>query len=278
MTVARILGMAFGAVGTIWAARCLGPRNLGISGMVQNIVGMGMLATELISTTVLIREYKYALDSKTRGRIVKAANGIWLLTALGFCVIAALFMAFKWVPSNYYSAGWLFLPLILLSSIQPDWIFQAEEKQHLQSAIAVIQPVLASVIYLAWFRPGMPASDDLLVKSIAALAVTLVFWRNIYKLTSLKGFFIRFDLFREMKALILKSRWLFLSTLAVYVFTTLEQPLLGWLFSVEELGKYRTAVSVTGAAHSFFYIIPVILYPRFIEWRKRGKRSSGSGN
>jgi len=264
-----ILGMVFGAAGSIWAARCLGPHNLGISGMVQNIVGLAMLPMEMIFPTVLVREYKNAHDSKTRDRIVQASHGFWLLIALGFCLIATFFMALKWVPSEYHFASWFFLPLILLNSMQPGWIFQSEEKQHFQSAIEVIQPALAAVIYLIWFKPGMSAGDDLLVNSIAALVLTIVFWRAIYKLTTFKGPFFRFDLFKDIKVLILNSRWLFVSALAVYVYTTFEQPLLGWLYSVEELGKYRTAISVTNAAQAFFTIIPAILYPRFIEWRKQ---------
>ncbi len=271
MTGAKVLGMGIGAAGTIYAARCLGPRSLGLSGMVQNIAGQGMLATEFISTTVLIREYKNARDAGDRDRIVQAANGFWLLPGLVFSVLAALFLILKWVPGDYQTAGWFFIPLILLSSVQPDWIFQAEEKQQHQSLFALIQPLLMTGLYLIWFKPGAQASADLFVKSSAAAVMFFVYWRGIFKLSSLKGFFIRIDFFRDMRDLVLKSRWLFISAIAVYVYSTLEQPLLGWLFSVEELGKYRTASSATNAACSFFNLIPLILYPRFIEWRKRGE-------
>ncbi len=267
---ARVLGMIFGAVGQVWATRCLGPHNLGISGMVQNVVLQASLVIGIISPIVLVREYKNTNNSEERNRVVQATNGFRLLISLLFCSVAGLLMALQWIPNEYHFAGWFFLPLFLLTSIQPSWIFQAAEKQHFQSAIAVLQPALAALVYFIWFKPGMSAGDDLLVNSLVALVLTVVFCRAIYKLTPFQGSFFRFDSFKEIMALIFRSRWLFISTLAIYVYTTLEQPLLGWLYSVDELGRYRTAVNATNAAQAFFTIIPVILYPRFIEWRKLG--------
>jgi len=271
MTGARILGLALGAVGMVWAARCLGPKNLGLSGMVQNVVVQASLLIGIISPTVLVREYKNAKSEKAKNRLVQATNGFRLLLATVLCAIAGLIMGFGLVPSAYRFAGWFFIPIFLLTSIQPTWIFQATEKQHFQSMIAVIQPALAALLYLVWFKPGMSAGADLLVNSIVAIVMTIILWKAVYKLSILKEAFFKFDQMKEILALIYRSRWLFMSVFAIYIYTILEQPLLGWLYSLEELGKYRTAVNATNAAQAFFTIIPVILYPRFIEWRKRGE-------
>ena len=271
MAGARVLGMGLAAIGQIWAARCLGPKNLGISGMVLNIVAQAMLVIGIISQTVLVREYKNIYEPEARNRIVQATNGFRFLEAFGFCLIAALLMAFNMIPDQYHFVGWFFIPILLLTAIQPSWIFQAAEKQHFQSLIAVLQPTLAAIIYLAWFKPGMSAGDDLFVYSIISAILLVIYWWAIYKITTLKGSFFKFGEMKEIKYLILKSKWLFISGLAIYVYTSFEQPLIGWLYSVEELGKYRTAVNVTNTAQAFFTIIPVILYPRFIEWKKRGE-------
>ncbi len=271
MVGARIVGLGFGAIGAVWAARCLGPKNLGISGMVQNVVQQAVLMIGVLSPTVLIREYKSLENDEERSDLLKLTNGFRLLLALGFCILAVPFLTFRWLPDLYLRVGWMFIPILLVISIQPIWIFQAAEKQQFQSMIAVFQPALTALIYLFFFRPGMSAGADLIAITTVATVLLVVYWTTIYKLTPLNGNFFSFQGLEKIWSLTRKSRWLYVMALAMYIYTLLEQPLLGWLYSVEELGKYRTAVKVTDALNGTFAIIPMILFPRFIEWRKRGE-------
>jgi O-antigen/teichoic acid export membrane protein len=273
MTGARVLGMGLGAVGSVWAARCLGPHNLGLSGMVQSIVAQAVLALGVIYSTVLIREYKNAETDMAREELIRVSNAFRLAGALVFCLIGGGLMAFHAIPADYHFAGWFFIPLLLIAALQPVWVFQAVEKQHFQSAIAVLQPALTAGLYLLLFRPGISAGADLAVISVVSIVLTAVYWRAIYRLTPMTGAFFDFKSFEKAWELIRQSRWLFISSAAVYVYTTLEQPLLGWLYSVEELGKYRTAVTVTNVMTNFFSISSILLYPRFIEWRKQGEET-----
>jgi O-antigen/teichoic acid export membrane protein len=180
-------------------------------------------------------------------------------------------MAFHWVPGEYGIVGWFFIPLLLANSLQPSWVFQATEKQHFQSVISILQSALKAGCYLLLFRAGMSASADLAVITSVTVFLTIVYWAAIYRLTPMRGSFFDFGAFGAVRDLIYRSRWLFFSGLCAYVYVVLEQPLLGWLYSIDELGKYRTAVTVVGAADSFFGMIPIVLYPRFIEWRKLGE-------
>jgi O-antigen/teichoic acid export membrane protein len=271
MVGARILGLGFGVVGAIWSARCLGPRNLGISGMVQSIVLQATVFIGIISPTVLIREYKNLESDQARTRLVKATNWFRFLLAAFVCLAAGIVLAFHWVPTTYQIVGWMFIPNLLLVSIQPIWIFQAAEKQQFQSVIAIFQPALTALIYLVFFKPGMSAGADLVVISSVALTLLIVYWYAVYQLIPLKGNPFAFQGLKEAWNLAMRSRWLYVSALAIYIYTLLEQPLLGWFCSVEELGKYRTAVRVTDSLNATFSIIPMILFPRFIEWRKKGE-------
>ena len=175
------------------------------------------------------------------------------------------------LPVEFRLAAQLFLPLLLLNALQPTWIFQASEKQHFQSLLAVLQPALTALYYFAFLRPAMSAGPDLLGITLVSALLTFIYWKAVFRLTPFQGPFFILDRWRETWALVLKSRWLFLSALAIYVYNNLDQPLLGWLHSLEEQGKYRTAVRVTDAAQSFLAILPSIFFPRFIEWRKKGE-------
>ncbi len=272
MTASRVLGMASGAAGAVWVARCLGPKNLGLSGMVQNLVFQAAVLFAALSPTLLVREYKHSPDEGARNRLIRTTYGFRLLTAVGLCLAAVPILVLHLVPPDYQRVGWLFLPNLLLLSLQPAWIFQAAEKQQFQSLLALFQPLLTALFYFGLIRPGMSAGADLLVITAVTTVVTTAYWVAVYRLTPFQGSFCSFQNLGEAWALAVKSRWLFLSMLAIYVYTLLEQPFLGWLRPIEELGRYRTAVRVTDAVNATLTLIPVLLFPRFIEWRKEGEK------
>jgi O-antigen/teichoic acid export membrane protein len=271
MVGARGLGMAFGALGSVWAARCLGPLNFGISGMVQSLVLLTGVLITVIYPLVLIRDYKNAPDDEARNHLIQVTNGFRLAVSLAFCALAAPILGLRLEPAAFHFAGWFFLPILFLNALQPAWIFQAAEKQHFQSLLAVIQPALTAAYYMLFIRPGMSAGSDLLGITLVSALMTFIYWRAVFKLTPFRGRFFTLDQWWEAWALILKSRWLFLSALAIYIYNSLDQPLLGWLHSLEEQGRYRTAVRVTDAAQGFLTILPTIFFPRFVEWRKKGE-------
>ena len=268
---ARGLGLAFAALGSVWAARCLGPRNFGISGMVQSLALFSGAFLAVIYPLVLVRDYKDAADDAARNRLIQVTNSYRLAVALLFCALAAVLLALRLEPPSFHFAGWFFLPILFLTALQPTWIFQAAEKQQFQSMLAVLQPGLVALYYAAIIRPGMSAGWDLLGVTLVTAVLTFIYWRAVFRLTHFRGGFFAWDGWGEIGRLILKSRWLFLFFLCTYVYNNLDQPLLGWLSSLEEQGKYRTAVRVTDAAQGFLTILPSIFFPRFIEWRKRGE-------
>ncbi len=271
MVGARALGLVFAALGSVWAARCLGTRNFGISGMVQSLALFSGAFLAVIYPPVLVRDYKNLANDGQRNRLIQVTNSYRLAVAIVFCSMAAGVLAFRLEPPSFHFAGWFFLPILFLTALQPTWIFQAAEKQQFQSMLAVLQPALVALYYALVIRPGMSAGWDLLGITLVTAAVTFVYWRAVFKLTPFQGRFFVWDGWREIWELMVKSRWLFLFFLCTYVYNNLDQPLLGWFSSLEELGKYRTAVRVTDAAQGFLTILPSIFFPRFIEWRKRGE-------
>jgi O-antigen/teichoic acid export membrane protein len=73
-----------------------------------------------------------------------------------------------------------------------------------------------------------------------------------------------------MRDLAWRGRWLFVAGASAYAYGVLEGPLMGYLLSVTDLGRYRTAQSLAALADLVTIAIPTILFPRFIEWRKQG--------
>jgi O-antigen/teichoic acid export membrane protein len=224
-----------------------------------------------IHSAVLIREYKRLRFLEDRERLLALQLTCSLAGALIFSIVALVLLGTGSLPSEYAFAGWFYVPIVLLTAIQPVWVFQAEEKQHFQSFLAAFQPALTALLYASFFRPGMSAGSDLLVASAVTLCMTLVYWRAIRHWLPFRWSLVSWETLRSAWPLVKSSRWLYSAALAAFAYTTLELPLLGWLRSLEELGCYRTAVSLVGAAQAFLTIAPTLLYPRFIEWRQRGE-------
>jgi O-antigen/teichoic acid export membrane protein len=122
-----------------------------------------------------------------------------------------------------------------------------------------------------FFRPGMSAASDLIVGCSVASLMGVVFWFVQYRKLSFSGFPIDFRLLGTGWRYVKQGRWLFLAGVTCYTYVGLELPLLGWLRSTEELGQYRTAVTLVGAGAGLLAIVPTLLFPRFVEWRKQGE-------
>ncbi|MGA8706212.1 MAG: oligosaccharide flippase family protein, partial [Steroidobacteraceae bacterium] len=262
--------MTFGGIASIWVARCLGPQQLGVSGMVQSIVSQATLLLGAAFSTVLIRDFIYDRSDEMRAELVYAYMAFRLLGACAIGLVACAIMIAGILPHDYQISGWLFIPLLFFGVLQPAWVFQASEKQHFQSMIYVLQSFLTGVAYVSILRPGAPATAELTIITCITGSLTIVYGLSLHRLIPTSRSLLNLRSLAVIWPIIRRSRWLYVSSLAIYVYSSMEQPMVGWLASSTELGKYRTAVLSVNAANSFFLIIPNVLYPRFIEWQKRG--------
>ena len=268
MVGARIAGMAFGAAGSIWAARCLGPENLGISGFIISISTQVILLFAVLQQTVLVRNYMSATSDQVRQELVTAATTFYCASSLVISVIITCALVTGFISKPYSDLVAFLILIIFASALQPTWLFQATEKQQFQSIVSVLQPFLQGLFYWIYFRPGMSAGADLVVIAVVSALVTTCYWIALFRLHVINYVPISLRMLGKISILLKQSRWYFILSVAVYIYTTLEMPMIGWLRSLDELGQYRTAFTLTGAAKAFFDIIPAILFPRFVEWRR----------
>ena len=148
--------MTFGGIASIWVARCLGPQQLGVSGMVQSIVSQATLLLGAAFSTVLIRDFIYDRSDEMRAELVYAYMAFRLLGACAIGLVACAIMIAGILPHDYQISGWLFIPLLFFGVLQPAWVFQALEKQHFQSMIYVLQSFLTGVAYVSILAPVLP--------------------------------------------------------------------------------------------------------------------------
>lgn len=267
MTFWRIFALAFGATASIWAARCLGPENLGISAMVVAVAEQAMLIVTLNLNPLLIREYKRQSD-EDQNTLVATVFTYRIVTSMlfGILVIGGMFLwgiSIKW---------WLALvagiPYFTLICNDSSWLLQARENLPAQHRALAIKSLVTAALFFIFFRPGIAPGWDVVVQVIGIGTAMLISWK--WAMDNKSFSLLNFHKFKTIWPMIVEGRWLFLTGVVIYIYNSLGSPLLGWLHSIKELGAYRTAILAAGALQSFLLLINGLLYPRFIEWQKMG--------
>jgi lipopolysaccharide exporter len=270
ISMVRTGAAALGAFGSIWVARRFGPEKLGISALVASIFVQVAMVVEMQQQSILVREYKATDSEAEREGLLQVVQSFRLLAGLAATVLFAVGCLLIPHPASYNLALWA-LPLLLLARLgTPTWIFQAREKNIMAAFMAGGQQLATVVGYLIFVRSISAAGTDLWCQAAAALVFAWVTWALIRSYAPVTNAPWKWGMAKKMRELAWRGRWLFLAGASAYAYGVLEGPLMGYLLSVKELGKYRSAQSLAGLADLIGIAIPTILFPRFIEWRKQG--------
>jgi O-antigen/teichoic acid export membrane protein len=114
----------------------------------------------------------------------------------------------------------------------------------------------------------MSAGTDLVVQAIGLFISFAVAWYTALNHRKIRLLQIR--KFLRIIPIIKEGRWLIATGFTVYIYTSLELPLLGWLHSLKEVGIYRTSIVLVSGFAAFTGYLPMLLYPRMLEWNQVG--------
>jgi O-antigen/teichoic acid export membrane protein len=268
MTSLRFIGLGIGAVAQIYAARQLGPEKLGISGMALAAVAQGSILVTLGANTLLVREYKEAQTDGERQSLISAAYTLRTIITFGLALLLLAALPWLWPNPQYLLATACVLPLIFFESNQALWVLQAEEKVPAQYLANVASAIVSATLIFAFISPSSPAGSDMLAAVCGVVVAFGLSWRSAKR--SLPR--LRFD-WHAIAKVAHGTKWLFLSAILLYGYTRFEQPMVGWLRSIEELGIYRSAWQINNAVQPLFAIAPLLLYPKLISWAAVSRRN-----
>jgi len=263
MTALRFIGLGIGAVAQIYAARQLGPEKLGISGMALAAVAQGGILVTLGANTLLVREYKEAKTGAEKQSLISATYTLRTIITVGLALLLLAALPLLWPHPRYLLATACVLPLIFFESNQALWVLQAKERVPAQYLANVASALVSAVLIFAFISPSSPAGSDMLA-ALFGIAVTFgLSWRFA------QGALPRLHFDRQAVAKIARgTKWLFVSAVVTYGYTRFEQPMVGWLRSVEELGVYRSAWQIINAVMPILGIFAVLAYPKLITWQQ----------
>jgi len=265
LLVLNFMSKAVAFVGSAYAARCLGPVNLGISALIQATAQQVTLAGEGGFSTVGVR--KVAADKANSQAVIETINGFKIRFAL-IATVLWLVAVFWMVPTHQQFAWALGASGLILFATNITFVFQGLEKLPTQTAITTIGTLLSAGAYLVFFKPGMFLGADLVVISIVGLVGTVLTWIVYYRLFGCLPIG-RFK-WRLLINLLRESWRYWIISIFIGGFNLLQIPITMYFLGAHGAGIYRAAVMLALVPELLFGSINVLLLPKLIAWRKQG--------
>jgi O-antigen/teichoic acid export membrane protein len=261
----NLLSRAVSFVASAYALRCLGPYNVGVSGLVQvtaQQVGLG---------------YHGGFDTPAVRRIAAdRAQAVGITrTVVGFRGVLSLLAALGWVllvlfaPGLAHRSTWLWgAPLLLISAANVGFVFNAVERLPVQTAIGTGGTLLGAAAYLLLFRPGMPLGSDLAVIVGVGVLTTVFSWvayRRLFGEWPVGG------IAPGRLGPLLRESWRFWAlAVAVFLYSTFQIPLIAHYLGAHQTGLYRSAFTMAAAVELLYNSINSLLLPRLVSWQTAG--------
>jgi O-antigen/teichoic acid export membrane protein len=264
----RAVSLGIGFLGSVWASRCLGPEKLGISGMIVGTVAPLILIINLNQTAHFIRLYRSRATEADRDDLVSIISTYKIAACLIVMLVAVPLLLLGHFSSLWYLGLAAGFPYFFLMANVADWLLQSQDKIPAITRAVAIQAVVTTSLYFLFFRPGMSAGADLVIQDIGLSVSLTMAWYTALRGRKLRLF--QWSKLRLIVPILQEGRWLIAVGCAVYIFTSLDQPLVGWLYSLKEVGIYRTSIVLVGGVGAFPGYLPMLLYPRMLEWHQIG--------
>lgn len=267
LVVLNALARAASFFGAAYAARCLGPSNLGLSGLVQATAQQASLSYNGGFDTVAVR--RIAADPSAAREITGTV--VWVRGA-AFAVVAAIWLAATLIFAPAAQRGpWLLgLPLLATTAFTLMFAYQGLERLPVQNAIVAALTIAAAAAYLSFFRPGMAAGSDLVVIGAAGILGVVCSWAFARPL--LRGM-PRRPTVAKISSLLRESWPYWVLAAAVWFYASVQLPIVALRVGRAEAGLYRAALSLSAVLDLLFASINSLLLPRFVAWNRDGLRA-----
>ena len=260
----QVLGKLFQVVGMVYATRCLGPDNIGVSRTIITLAMTLQLFLAFGLDAVAVRHV--AKGTAKAGEIAPAIFTFRLVLGL---VAAVLWAAAVWLSPLEGLERWTWLAgalFLLVLSLDYSWLFQATEQMPRASRFQLLSSVAASLWFILFFEKGQALGSDLFVLLGAnALVVGFVWWRMSQELgfrcLSLKRLAKAGALFREAWLI-----WAF--NLSYFLLANMALPMSFFLLGKTDGGLFVSAQQLVVALQMFLHYFGIIMAPRLVVWRQ----------
>jgi O-antigen/teichoic acid export membrane protein len=260
-------------VGNLYAARCLGPINLGISAQILAFSQQASLIYNGGFDTIAVREI--ASDRRCAPALAKSI--VIFRLALAVPILSLWFLsAFLILDDPILRTAWLLGgTLVVLGSLSIGFVFQGLERLPIQAAAGLATSVLTAGAFFIYFHPGIPLGSDLVVAVIATTLSLAGLWgyyvfhcgANEGGTTSLS------TVFANIRQLLRSSWYYWALAVTVFMYSGIQIPIVTYFLGERNAGIYRSAFLFATGLYLVFNSINSLLLPRLVRWREQGQRT-----
>ena len=260
----QVLGKLFQVVGMVYATRCLGPDNIGVSRTIITLAMTLQLCLAFGLDTVAVRHV--AKGTAKAGGIAPAIFTFRLVLGL---VAAVLWAAGVWLSPLEGLERWTWLAgalFLLVLSLDYSWLFQATEQMPRASRFQLLSSVAASLWFILFFEKGQALGSDLFVLlGVNALVVGFVWWRMSREL----GFrCLSIERLAKAGALFREARLIWAFNLSYFLLANMALPMTYFLLGKTDSGLFGSAQQLVVALQMFLHYFGIIMAPRLVVWRQ----------
>ncbi len=268
LTLSQGISIIVSLILTLILARHLGPRYNGIYNYANAIVGIFAIFVDFGMSTVLIRDIardtnlvKKYLDNLISLKIIIGT------TILGLIVITSFFI------KQYSDITFIMFFLGLYNILSGFYslftgVFRSHNVMRYESFNTMIQKILMLIlglISLYYFRSVLYYSISFFISTLIGVIISIIIIRKKFIKFS---FSINKDFWKYM----VNEMWPFgISAIAVTIYFTVDQILLGSLKPITQVGYYALARSATGVVGSIIGIVIGVLFPSLSLLYKKNK-------
>ncbi len=263
----KVISIGLLMLTSIIVARHLGPEGYGLLSYSVSLATLFAIATNMGLHGLAIRELVRFPDKHAR-----MLGAIFWLKATGAIVALCAFFLLIFFTETIGDTP--FFILLIVSGIilfKPfeviDFWFQAKVMAKYPALSRVIAALFfaTSSVLLASFGAGTTSFAFTYLLQAAALAVLLIFFYSRKSPVPLKSWTFRFS---DATVLLGQSWMIMLGALFAMIYLKIDQVMIRWMVSVEEVGVYSVAVQLSES----WYFIPAMLvasiFPKLIELRQ----------
>jgi len=272
MLVLNTSGKLFMFVGNIYAAKCLGPINLGISAQILAFSQQASIAYNGGFDTIAVREI--AAD-KRRAPVLANSIVIFRFVLAVPILLLWLLAAFLIFDDPILRTAWMLGgALVALGSLSIGFVFQGLERLPIQAAAGLATSVLTAGAFFIYFHPAMPLGSDLVVAVIAPTIPLAGLWGYyvFYYGANGAGTIRPGTVIANIRRLLQSSWYYWVLAITVFMYSGIQIPIVTYFLGERNAGIYRSAFLFAGGLYLVFNSINSLLLPRLVRWREEGPR------
>ncbi|MEE2948067.1 MAG: oligosaccharide flippase family protein [Verrucomicrobiota bacterium] len=260
----QVIGKLFQVVGLVYATRCLGPENIGVSRTIITLAMSLQLCLAFGLDAVAVRHV-----AKGLAKADEIAPAIFTFRFVLGLIAAALWAVGVWLSPLEGLERWTWLTgalFLLVLSLDYSWLFQATEQMPRASRFQTLSAFLASLWFLLFFEEDQALGSDLIVLLAANAVVVGFVWRHMarelnFRCMSLARLTGAGALFREAWLI-----WTF--NLSYFLLANMALPMTYFLLGKNSSGLFGSAQQLVVALQMFLHYFGIIMAPRLVVWRQ----------